>query len=96
MPERVNADDYGRCTPAHIKFIAPDGQYLILADTEGGGWGANHADDGEHAMLFGEVRVIPIEIMEMRYPVRLKQYTLRQDSGGVGRFPRRAGSHQGL
>lgn len=86
MPDRVNADDYGRCTPAHIKFIAPDGQYLILADTEGGGWGANHADDGEHAMLFGEVRVIPIEIMEMRYPVRLRQYTLRQDSGGVGRF----------
>ena len=37
-------------------------------------------------MLFGEVRIIPIEIMEMRYPVRLRQYILRQDSGGVGHF----------
>jgi N-methylhydantoinase B len=86
MPDRVNADDYGRCTPAHIKFFASDGTYRILADTEGGGWGGNNYDDGEHAMLFGEVRVIPIEIMEMRYPVRLRQYSLRQNSGGPGRF----------
>ncbi len=85
VPERVNADDYGRCTPAHIKFVDDEGIYRILADTEGGGWGGNQGDDGENAMLFGEVRVIPIEIMEMRYPVRLRQYRLRQDSGGAGR-----------
>jgi N-methylhydantoinase B len=85
MPDRVNADDYGRCTPAHIKFLA-DGKWRIVADTEGGGWGATSVNDGEHGMLFGEVRVIPIEILEMRYPVRLRQYTLRQDSGGAGRF----------
>lgn len=86
MSERVNADDYGRCTPAHIKFLGDDGAYRILADTEGGGWGAKPFEDGENALLFGEVRVIPIEIMEMRYPVRLRQYTLRQDSGGAGRY----------
>lgn len=86
MPDRVNADDYGRCTPAHIKFVAQDGTYHILADTEGGGWGAKPFEDGENALLFGEVRVIPIEILEARYPVRLRRYTLRQDSGGPGRF----------
>jgi N-methylhydantoinase B len=86
MAERVNADDYGRCTPAHIKFLDKDGTYRILADTEGGGWGAKPFEDGENALLFGEVRVIPIEIMEMRYPVRLKQYCLRQNSGGAGQY----------
>lgn len=86
MPNSVNADDYGRCTPAHIKFKASDGEYRILADTEGGGWGANAFDDGESAMLFGEIRTIPIEIMEARYPVQLRRYTLRNGSGGPGRY----------
>jgi N-methylhydantoinase B len=85
MPDRVNAEEYGRCCPAHIKFRGPDG-YSILADTEGGGWGGKPFEDGENGMLFGEIRVIPIEIMEMRYPVLLKQYRLRENSGGPGRF----------
>jgi len=86
MPERVNADEYGKCCPAHVKFRDPDGGYRILADTEGGGWGAKPFEDGENALLFGEVRVIPIEICEMRYPVLLRQYRLRENSGGPGRF----------
>jgi N-methylhydantoinase B len=86
MPDRVNAEEYGRCDPAHIKFRDRDGEYRILADTEGGGWGGKPFEDGENAMLFGEVRVIPIEIAEMRYPVLLRQYRLREDSGGPGRF----------
>jgi N-methylhydantoinase B len=86
MPDRVNADDYGRCCPAHIKFRDRAGTYRILADTEGGGWGAKPYEDGESGLLFGEIRVIPIEIMEMRYPVLVRQYRLREDSGGAGRF----------
>jgi N-methylhydantoinase B len=86
MPDRVNADDYGRCCPAHIKFRDRSGNYRILADTEGGGWGANPNEDGESGLLFGEIRVIPIEIMEARYPVLLRQYRLREGSGGAGRL----------
>jgi N-methylhydantoinase B len=86
VPDQVNAEEYGCCCPAHIKFRDPDGSYRILADTEGGGWGGTPSHDGESAMLFGEVRVIPIEIMEMRYPVLLRQYRLRENTGGPGRF----------
>ncbi len=86
IPDRINADDYGRCCPAHIKFRSADGSYRILADTEGGGWGAKPFEDGENALLFGEIRVIPVEIMEARYPVRVQQYCLRTDSGGAGRY----------
>jgi N-methylhydantoinase B len=86
MPDRVNAEEYGRCCPAHLKFRDADGGYRILADTEGGGWGGKPFEDGENALLFGEIRVIPIEIMESRYPVLLRQYRLRENSGGPGRF----------
>ena len=86
IPERVNADDYGKCTPAHIKGSYPDGSIFFLADTEGGGWGAKPFEDGENAMLFGDVRITPVELLESKYPVRLTQYRLRPDSGGPGHW----------
>ena len=84
IPDRVNADDYGKCTPAHIKGNYPDGSIFFLADTEGGGWGGKPYEDGENAMLFGDVRITPVELLESKYPVRLAQYRLRPDSGGPG------------
>jgi N-methylhydantoinase B len=86
VPDRVNAEEYGRCTPAHLIFWDAVHGYRMLADTEGGGWGAKPFEDGENGMLFGEIRIIPVEILEMRYPVRLRRYTLRENSGGPGRF----------
>lgn len=86
IPDRVNADDYGKCTPAHIKGTYPDGSIFFLADTEGGGWGGKPYEDGENAMLFGDVRITPVELLESKYPVRLTQYRLRPDSGGPGRW----------
>lgn len=86
IPDRVNADDYGKCTPAHIKGSYPDGAIFFLADTEGGGWGGKPYEDGENAMLFGDVRITPVELLESKYPVRLTQYRLRPDSGGPGRW----------
>jgi N-methylhydantoinase B len=86
MAARITGDHFGCCCPAHLKFRGPDGAYRILADTEGGGWGGMPFEDGENALLFGEIRVIPIEIMESRYPVLLRQYRLRENSGGPGRF----------
>ena len=85
-PNRINADDYGRCTPAHIKFRDSQSGYSILADTEGGGWGGSARSDGESALGLGEIRTIPIEIMEARYPVLLRRYALRDDSGGPGKY----------
>jgi N-methylhydantoinase B len=86
MPDRVNADDYGKCTPAHIKGRRADGSFFFLSDTEGGGWGGHMRGDGENAMLFGNVRITPIELLEQKYPVRLAQYRLRKDSAGPGQW----------
>ena len=70
IPDRVTAADYGRCCVMHAATRnINDGSFAILADTEGGGWGARSFTDGENALLFGDIRVIPVEVMEQRYPV---------------------------
>jgi N-methylhydantoinase B len=87
IPERVTAADYGRCCVMHAAARhTRDGSFVIIADTEGGGWGAKPFADGENALLFGDIRVIPVEVMEQKYPVLIEQYALREDSGGPGRF----------
>lgn len=86
LPNRVNADDYGKCTPAHIKFVTPEGEYLFLPDTEGGGWGAKPFEDGENALRFNPGPIVATEDHESKFPVRLRQYVLRQDSGGPGKY----------
>lgn len=85
IPDRVNAHDYGKCTPVHIKGWEGD-RFFILPDTEGGGWGGKPTGDGESALLYGDVKVVPAEVLESKYPVRLLQYRLRKDSAGAGRF----------
>jgi N-methylhydantoinase B len=87
IPDRVNAGDYGRCCVVHAAGISPrDGSFGIIADTEGGGWGAKPFADGENALLFGDIRVPPVEVLEHKHPVLLERYELRQDSGGIGRW----------
>lgn len=87
IPDRVTAADYGRCAVMHAAGKSPrDGSFIIIADTEGGGWGAKPFGDGENALLFGDIRVIPVEVLEHKYPVVLQRYELRQDSGGAGRW----------
>jgi N-methylhydantoinase B len=85
IPDRVNAHDYGKCTPVHIKGWEGE-RFFILPDTEGGGWGGKPTGDGESALLYGDVKVVPVEVLESKYPVRLLQYRLRQDAGGPGCF----------
>jgi N-methylhydantoinase B len=87
IPEKVTAADYGRCCVMHAAGRSPrDGSFIIIADTEGGGWGAKPFGDGENALLFGDIRVIPVEVLEHKYPVILDRFALREDSGGPGTF----------
>jgi N-methylhydantoinase B len=87
IPHGVTAADYGRCAVMHAAGRSPrDGSFIIIADTEGGGWGAKPFGDGENAMLFGDIRIIPAEVLEHKYPVVLERFELREDSGGAGEF----------
>lgn len=55
-------------------------------ETIGGGMGASSRGDGLDAVQthMTNTRNTPIEVMETNYPVRIKQYAIRKDSGGVG------------
>ena len=52
-----------------------------------GGMGARATRDGLHCMSFpANSSNIPVEVLELALPVRVRRRTLRPDSGGAGRF----------
>ncbi|HSO24581.1 MAG TPA: hydantoinase B/oxoprolinase family protein, partial [Chondromyces sp.] len=57
-------------------------------ETVGGGSGAVEGFDGESGVHthMTNTRITDPEVIEQRYPVRLRQFSLRSDSGGAGRW----------
>ena len=57
-------------------------------ETIGGGQGASQGAPGPSGVHVGmsNTRHTPIEVLEMEYPLRLRTYALRRDSGGAGRW----------
>jgi len=91
MPERVPAGHLG-VLGGTVVFFGTDpqtGEGFVTQSIEGGGWGGRPWEDGESASVSvcqGDVRNAPIEKMELRWPVLVLNRTLRQDSGGPGKF----------
>ena len=70
------------------------GQAFVAQSIEGGGWGGRPSEDGPSASVSicqGDVRNSPIEALELRFPIRVEERALREDSGGAGQASRRAG-----
>jgi len=66
-----------------------NGTEFIHVDSSSGGWGACEGHDGEStliAVVDGDSKNIPAEIVEHKYPLRLLQFSLIPDSGGPGKF----------
>lgn len=66
---------------------ATGGQFAYY-ETIGGGTGANasaHGASGVHAHMSNTLNT-PIEALEYNFPLRVEEYSLREDSGGNGRF----------
>jgi N-methylhydantoinase B len=55
-------------------------------ETIGGGQGASRGANGPSGVHVGmsNTRNTPIEVLEMEYPLRVREYALRRGSGGVG------------
>lgn len=88
-PERGMAAEGG----THLNFVfggqdKKNNEYFACYDIEVVGWGARPFGDGNDATdsINGNCRVIPIEVFETRYPWLTEEYTLRNDSGGAGKF----------
>ena len=65
------------------------GRRFVCLNMMGGGWGGRPRGDGPSAAVSicqGDVRNTPIELLESRYPLFFEKFSLREDSGGAGRY----------
>ncbi|MEN7551329.1 hydantoinase B/oxoprolinase family protein [Rapidithrix thailandica] len=60
------------------------GYYETIAGGTGAGRGVHGANAVHHHMT--NTRITDPEVLEKRYPVRLEEFSIRQDSGGKGQF----------
>ena len=73
--------------------------YVGAGSLPGGGWGAKHNEDGMSTTVCindGDTHNSPAEALENKYPFFVEEYTLRQDSGGAGRWRGGLGAVQAI
>jgi N-methylhydantoinase B len=89
LPERAIGAANGANTSMVFAGIDPRTQsrYVYL-ETLGGGMGARADADGKDGVQVHITNTsnLPVEAIEMEYPLRVEEYALVQDSGGPGRF----------
>jgi N-methylhydantoinase B len=88
-PERCIAAGNGSCTTASFAGIDPrDGHLWVYLETIGGGSGARAGKnglDGVHVHMTNTSN-LPVEALEVEYPLTVLRYELVDGSGGAGRF----------
>jgi N-methylhydantoinase B len=90
FPDRLTAGSYISCCSTSLALTHPDtGEPALLVEPQPGGWGASAVHDGEHALITagdGETYVIPVEIAEQRYGIRVERFGFDIAEGaGAGR-----------
>ena len=90
VPEQIPAASGGDLCDIMVFGENPEtGQQFVEALNEGVGWGAAPDHDGANALMhISETMVqnVPIEVYENKAPLEIEQLTLRQDSGGAGKY----------
>lgn len=83
LPDKIPAASHGSMNNLAMGSVEDSWDYY---ETMGGGMGASSISDGLDAIQthMTNTRNTPIEVMETSYPVRIKQYAIRKDSGGIG------------
>jgi len=85
----IQAGDHGSSNNLFIAGIDPrDGEQYVMYEYPEGGWGGLNGKDGLSAVfsIVGNTWNIPVEVMEIRFPIRIERYELVQDSGGRGKW----------
>jgi len=88
-PERVIAAGNGACATASFSGADPaDGRLWIYLETIGGGSGARASKDGLDGVHVHMTNTsnLPVEALEVEYPLTVLRYELVDGSGGAGKF----------
>ncbi|MDP6550305.1 MAG: hydantoinase B/oxoprolinase family protein [Dehalococcoidia bacterium] len=86
-PERVVAASNGAVSGVYFLGYREDGSYYAYIETLGGGMGASTYGDGADGVQVHTTNTsnLPVEALELEYPMMVEQYELASDSGGPGR-----------
>ena len=87
-PHRVTAASNGACFSATFTGTTPDGALWVYLETIGGGSGARQGKDGLDGVHVHMTNTsnLPVEALEVEYPLTLLRYELIDGSGGCGQF----------
>ena len=87
VPGRVSAAHNGSCAVASFIGTQPDGSTWIYLETIGGGFGARPGSDGLDGVHVHMTNTsnLPVEALEIEYPLTVLRYELVDGSGGPGR-----------
>jgi N-methylhydantoinase B len=89
LPDKVVGAANGANTSAVFTGIDPrNGQQYVYLETLGGGMGARATKDGKDGVQVNITNTsnLPIEAIEMEYPLRVDEYALIENSGGAGTY----------
>ncbi len=83
LPDRIPAASHGS-----MNNIAMGADSWSYYETLGGGMGASRGRNGCHAVQTHMTNTLntPVEVLELHYPLRVNEYAIRDDSGGMGRY----------
>ena len=92
IPDRIPAASHGSMNNLAMGYTADEqaASYSPQAwdyyETIGGGMGASAFSDGQDAVQTHMTNTLntPVESLEMKYPLRVTRYQVRQDSAGAG------------
>ena len=88
LPERVVAGGNGANTTAIFSGVDPrSGEPYVYLETLGGGAGGRCARDGKDGVQVNLTNTsnLPVEAIELEYPLMVEGYGLVPDTGGAGR-----------
>jgi N-methylhydantoinase B len=89
LPEQATGGHFATHSGVRFHGRRSDGSAIEAHDSGHGGWGAGANHDGAgpfRTMAHGDTRIIPIELQETALPFRIEAFSLREDSGGAGKF----------
>jgi N-methylhydantoinase B len=91
MPERIFAAGEGGISSLTYAYSgAEPGASPVLTDWYGGGWGARPTKDGidgVNSLLSGNGgSSVPVERLEVEFPILMEGYGLMPDTGGAGKY----------
>ena len=89
LPDKIPAASQGTMNNLLFGGIHPETkESYVYYETIAGGMGARPTKDGLHAIQTHMTNTLntPIESMEFQFPIRIKRYSIRKNSGGNGKF----------